>query len=94
MKKITRKILEKSHSIFDMQRRIITKITKITSKMDTNTKINNLSRFVMCLRNVTYTFLILYDYCDYSITDSVFKCDFSCDGYVTHVTFLSEKAGA
>jgi hypothetical protein len=76
-----------------MQRRKITKITKITPKMDTNKKINNLSRFVTPQRNVTYTFLILCDYCDYSITDSDFNCDFSCDGYVTDVTFLSDREG-
>jgi len=93
MKKLHRKKTEPLHSIFDMQRRIVTLITIITPKIHTNKKINNLSRFVMQKNIVTYTLLILCNYCNYYITDSDFVCNFSCKCYVSNVIFLSGKVG-
>jgi len=91
MRKITGIITEKLHSIFDMQRRIVTKVTKITSKLHTDTKIYNLSRIVMSKRLVTHVLLDICNYCNYSITDSVFRCNFSCNSCVTNVIFLSRR---
>lgn len=88
MRKITGIVTEKLHSIFDMKRRIVTKVTIITPKLHTNKKNNILSRIVMKAQIVTHIFLYICNYCNYSVTDSDFCCNFSCNPFVTNVTFV------
>lgn len=94
LSKLTGKVTENLHSIFDMQRRKLTKLTKLTPKIHINKKNNILSRIVMNVQKLTYVLLNICNYCKYSVTDSVFCCKFSCKSYVSHVRNATTTPGA
>ena len=77
IRKITRIITEKLHIKIDMPERKVTKVTIITSKTHTNKKNYFASRICMKLHIIYMYILYLCNYCNYSVTDSDFVCNFS-----------------